>query len=124
MFACKTCEIFKNTYFEEHLRMAASTVRSSRPEVFCKKGVLRNVTKFTGKHLCQSLFFNKVAGPWHRCFPGNFVKFLRTFLKRTPLMAASVQSVSTTLFNPFQTIFSFLCLLNLRISDVFRRYRN
>ena len=34
---------------------------SSHPEVFCKKGVLRNFTKFTGKHLCQSLFFNKVA---------------------------------------------------------------
>ena len=27
-----------------------------------KKGVLRNFTKFTGKYLCQSLFFNKVAG--------------------------------------------------------------
>ena len=26
-----------------------------------KKGVLRNFTKFTEKHLCQSLFFNKVA---------------------------------------------------------------
>ena len=26
------------------------------------KGVLRNFAKFTGKHLCQSLFFNKVAG--------------------------------------------------------------
>ena len=61
---------------------------SSRPEVFCEKGVLRNFTKFTGKHLCQSLFFNKVAGLrlatllkkrlWHRCFPVNFVKFLRT----------------------------------------------
>ena len=25
--------------------------RSSRPEVFCKKGVLENVTKFTRKHL-------------------------------------------------------------------------
>ena len=25
-------------------------------------GVLRNLAKFTGKHLCQSLFFNKVAG--------------------------------------------------------------
>ena len=37
-------------------------IRSSRPEVFCKKGVLRNFTKFTGKHLCQSLFFNKVSG--------------------------------------------------------------
>ena len=56
--------------------------------VFCKKGILRNFQKFTGKHLCQSLSFNKVAGLrfatllkkrlWHRCFPVNFVKFLRT----------------------------------------------
>ena len=36
--------------------------RGSRPEVFYKKGVLRNFAKFSGKHLCQSLFFNKVAG--------------------------------------------------------------
>ena len=53
-----------------------------------KKGVLTNFTKFTGKHLCQSLLFNKVTGLrpatllkkrlWHRCFPVNFVKFLRT----------------------------------------------
>ena len=27
-----------------------------------KKGVLKNFAKSTGKHLCQSLFFNKVAG--------------------------------------------------------------
>ena len=27
-----------------------------------KKSVLKNIAKFTGKHLCQSLFFNKVAG--------------------------------------------------------------
>ena len=33
------------------------TDRSSRPVVFCKKGVLRHFTKFTRKHLCQSLFF-------------------------------------------------------------------
>ena len=26
-----------------------------------RKGVLRNFAKFSGKHLCQSLFFNKVA---------------------------------------------------------------
>ena len=32
------------------------------PEVFYKKGALKNFTKFTGKHLCQSLVFNKVAG--------------------------------------------------------------
>ena len=30
--------------------------------VFCKKGILRNFAKLTGKHLCQSLFFNRVAG--------------------------------------------------------------
>ena len=49
---------------------------------FVKKSILRNLgilTKFTGKHLCQNLFFNKTAGlrpatllkkrPWHTCFP-------------------------------------------------------
>ena len=36
--------------------------RSSRGKVFYKKGVLKHFTKFTGKHMCQSLFFNKVAG--------------------------------------------------------------
>ena len=29
--------------------------------VFCKKNFLENLAKFTGKHLCQSFFFNKVA---------------------------------------------------------------
>ena len=52
--------------------------------MFYKKGVLRNITKFTEKPLCQSLFFNKVAGLRHRGFPVNFVKFLRTpFLQNT-----------------------------------------
>ena len=35
---------------------------STCPEVFCKKDVLRNFAKFTGKQLRQSLLFNKVAG--------------------------------------------------------------
>ena len=39
-----------------------SSSRSSRPEALCKKSVLKNLAKFIGKHLCQSLFFNKVAG--------------------------------------------------------------
>ena len=37
-------------------------MRSSRPEVFCKRGVLRNFAKFTGKHLCQILSFNNLNG--------------------------------------------------------------
>ena len=40
--------------------------RSRRPEGFCKKEVLENFAKFKEKHLCQILFFNKVAGV--RCF--------------------------------------------------------
>ena len=34
--------------------------RSSHPRCSIKKGVLKNFAKFTGKHQCQSLFFNKV----------------------------------------------------------------
>ena len=63
-------------------------IKSRWPEVFAKKGVLKQVSKFTGNHLCQILFFDKVADLrvatllkttlWHRCFPVNFVIFLKT----------------------------------------------
>ena len=33
-------------------------IRSSCSEVFCKKGALNNFIKLTGKHMCQSHFFN------------------------------------------------------------------
>ena len=39
--------------------LICTKLRSSCPEVFCQKGVLRDFAKFTGKHLRQSLFFNK-----------------------------------------------------------------
>ena len=35
--------------------------RSSHQKCSMKKGILRNFTKFTGKHLCQSFFFKKEA---------------------------------------------------------------
>ena len=35
--------------------------KQSQEVFYIKKGVYKNFTKFTGKHLCQSLFFNKVA---------------------------------------------------------------
>ena len=53
--------------------------------------------------MCQSRFFNKAEGLrpaillkkklWHRCFPVNFVKFLRTHFYRTPPVAASVTPI-------------------------------
>ena len=36
--------------------------RSSHRMCFVRKSVLRTFAKFTGKHVCQGLFFNKVAG--------------------------------------------------------------
>ena len=55
------------------------------PELFCKKGTLRNFAEFIGKHLCQSLLFNKVTHcnfikkeTLAQCFLVNFVEFLRT----------------------------------------------
>ena len=64
-------------------------VRSIRLQMFLKISVLNNFAKLTGKHLCQNLFFNKVAGLrpatflqkrlWHRCFPVNFAKFVGAF---------------------------------------------
>ena len=83
-----------------HTRHCSGFYRSSRPEVFCEKGDVRNFAKFTGKHLCQSLFFNKVAGQAR-----NFIKketlaqvfsrefceiYKNTFFYSTPPVAASV----------------------------------
>ena len=51
------------------LSLLSLEFQKQSPEVFCRKGVLRNFTKFTGKHLYQSLLFNKVEG--QAC---NFIK--------------------------------------------------
>ena len=40
--------------------------------MLCKKCFLRNFAKFTGKYLCQSLFFDKVAGLKPEAY--NFIK--------------------------------------------------
>ena len=60
--------------------MKNAKFRSSCQEVSCEKGVLKHFAKFTGKHLCHSLFFNQLCckSLWHTCFPVNFVKCLKT----------------------------------------------
>ena len=94
---CKTHVTYR---FQDWLAMLINLIsviyrsRNSHHRCSIKIGVLRNFTKFTGKHLCQSLSLNKVAvlSPatlskkrlCHRCFPVNFVKFLRIpFLQNT-----------------------------------------
>ena len=38
-----------------------NNVQKQPPGVFCKKEILKNFAKLTGKRLCQSLSFNTVA---------------------------------------------------------------
>ena len=54
-------EDFTVLYKVKDWNILKMTARSSCPDVFCEKGVLRNFAKFTGKRLHQSLFFKKVA---------------------------------------------------------------
>ena len=80
-------------------KLLDKALRSSRLDVFCKKGVLRKIPKLTGKHLCQSLFLIKLQA--ESC---NFTKketlaqalscefceiSENTFSHRTPPVAAS-----------------------------------
>ena len=54
-----------------NLNCKNKNIRHSLRRCSVKRGVLRNFAKFTGKHLCQSLYFNKVAGLPKAC---NFIK--------------------------------------------------
>ena len=58
-----------------------SFCRSSRPEVFCSKGVLKIFAKFTGKQLCRNLFM---------FFCEFFEIFKNIYFYRPPLVAVSV----------------------------------
>ena len=69
---------FKSLFFLEREKQKIFFIAPEAVVMRCSvnKAVLKNFTKFAGKHLCQSLSFNKVPGLrlWHKCFPVNFVK--------------------------------------------------
>ena len=75
-------------------RRPRKSSRSRHRRCSLREGALRNVVKFTGKDLCQGLFFNEVTcirpatllkkRLWRSRFPVNIAKFLRTlFLQNT-----------------------------------------
>ena len=86
LFSCFTCDTFSK-----------KQSRSSHQR--CSIGVLKNFTKFTGKLLCQSLFFNKVQASglqlyWKetlsKVFPCQFCDiFKNTFFTEYIQMIAS-----------------------------------
>ena len=96
-FTLQICKIFKTRhlanffrvifYGAPHERLSSnfdrnfiqtellSHLQKQLPDVFYKKDVLKHFTKFTGKHLCQSLFLRLRPATllkktlWHSCFP-------------------------------------------------------
>ena len=58
--------------------------RSSHPEVFLRKGILKICSKFTGEHPCRSVISIKLLCNfikiilWHGCSPVNLLHIFRT----------------------------------------------
>ena len=78
-----SCICFKN---KTRVTMHCFNCRSSHQRCSIKKGVFRNFTKFTGKHLCQSLFLMKIIKQETlvQVFSCEFCEILRTsFLRNT-----------------------------------------
>ena len=75
------CSTVQNIYSTVHIYY-----RNNLPEVFCKKGVLRNASKFPGKHLCQASKKRDLDTGVFLCILWNFQEYL---FYRTHVMAAS-----------------------------------
>ena len=101
--------------------------------VLWKEVFLEISQKFTGKHLCQSLFFNKVAGMrpatllkkrlWHRCFPVKFAEFLRTPFLRNTSGKLLLLCFGLTYFTPVFHFDTPWTRQNQRFSDAFKGRR-
>ena len=91
--------------------------------MFCKNDVLRNFTRFTGKHLCQSLFFNKVnfikKETLAQVFFCEFCEISKnTFFKEHLWTTASVNSCFSIIFSIFNKLKILCkdCLIDLSVS--------
>ena len=94
MFSCQHFKLCKRNKLILHFLEKIKTDAVAQKCSLIKKCVLRNFAKFTGKHLCQSIFLSKVAGLrsatslkkrlWDRCFHVNFCEISKyTFSYRT-----------------------------------------
>ena len=73
--------------------------------MFNKIVILVNFTKFTGKHLCQGLFLNKVA---------DLRRFLRTpFLEETPPVPILHGGAFVALVIAFSSLFEIMKFKNV-----------
>ena len=106
--------LFLYFYEEEYMSLLISSdkSRSSRAEVFCKKGFLRNFAKFTGKHLCQSFFLNKFVQTLARVISCEFCEISKnTFSHRTPLFSQNTSENQGKTF-PAKRFIDDICTTN------------
>ena len=54
----------------------STLIKKQKPEVFLKKGFLEISFKFTGTHLCLSIFFNRCAGLREDSHKGAFCQII------------------------------------------------
>ena len=110
VFSCEFCEISKNAFCYRtpqddcFCKSEELTSRSSRPEVFLGKGVLKICAKFMGEHPCQSGIsiqsnFIEITLR-HRCSIVNLLHFFRTAFPKNSskrLLLISVKNLVPTL---------------------------
>ena len=90
LFSKEAPFFFQSIDFIWQLPKRRSIFRSSHPEVFLKKGVLKICSKFTGEHPCQSVISIKLQSNFieitlrHGCSLVNLLPYFRTpFTKKT-----------------------------------------
>ena len=100
--------------------------RSSHRRCSVKEVFLEISQNSQEKYLCQSLFLNKVAGLrpaallkksfWHRCFPVNFAKFLRTpfFTEHLQWLLLNLSSTELAASESMEQVFYKNVILQLR----------
>ena len=96
---CCNIDIRLTWYIDSFMLYILGIYRGIHQRCSRKKGVLTNLAKFTGKHLCQTLFFNKVAG--QRPEACQFCKFCTSifFMEHLWVTASGYEIV---LFDSFQ----------------------
>ena len=111
----------KETFFLAEVDVTNKKVftRSSHPDVFCSKRILKYLVKLTGKHLCRSLclacrgetlFKKRVL---YRCFP---IKLSGDLFPRTPVNSL----ITLTIMFNFVEYLKFWCIK--QSENVFRTY--
>ena len=114
-------------FFSYGVKHVFVRIRSSRPEVFLRKAVLKLRNKFTGEHPCRSVISIKLQRNWNhtsaRVFSSKYAAYFQnTFSQERLWMAASINLDCFTswidwyFFYFFYSILTFSFIRNLRIA--------